>query len=271
MKTFNNNKKLKQELLKTLQHHQDLDAFIQGTWIDADSGKTESDTFKGCFYGCTMQTEEDPIEKFSEKYNIDLWYCYLTEKIFEGLPKGEYEKFPLESIEVLPIGVDINKIKSLFHYRVLEDQLQFCDSDEKVTNSILKCMELFKTPFDQIDESVAEAAAASARLAAASVRSAESAAWSAEWSAESAAWSATRAAREAAWSATRAAREAAEAAAWAAESVGSVRSAESAARSAEWSAEAASWSVVDSARSVARKEYYVFLKNTLIDCIKETY
>ena len=256
MKTFNNNKALKQELIKKLQHHQDLDAFIQGEWLDTISGKTEDDTFKGCFYGCTMQTTENPIEKFSEKYDIDLWYCYLTEKIFEGLPKGEYEKFPLESIEVLPVGVDINKIKSLFHYRVLESQLQFCDSDEKVTNSILNCMELFKTPFDLIDESearaVARLAARAVRLAAGSVarlaaESAAGSAISAAWTTGSVTWTVKLAARSAAGSV----RSAAVAAAW------SVRA-----------SEAVTWTTAESA---AKQEYYVFLKNTLIDCIKETY
>ena len=238
MKTFNSNKELKQELIKKLQHHQDLDAFIQGAWLDTDSGESEGDVFKGCFYGCTMQTIEDPIEKFSKKYNIDLWYCYITEKIFEGLPKGEYEKFPLESIKVLPVGADLNKIKSLFHYRVLESQLEFCENDKKVTDSIRKCMELFKVPFDQIDKP-------EARLAA---ESAESAARSA---AMSAAWSAVSAARSAA-SAKLAARAAAKLAA----------------RAAAWSAELAARSA---ASSTSEQDYYVFMKNTLFACIKETY
>ena len=75
MKTFNNKKRTKTALLKKLKHHQDLDTFIQGTWITDE--KVAGNGFKGCFYGCTMQTEDSPIEKFSEKYDIDLWYCYL--------------------------------------------------------------------------------------------------------------------------------------------------------------------------------------------------
>ena len=66
MKTFNNSKKLKQELLTKLQHHQDLDTFIQGSWLDTDSGKVEGNGYKGCFYGCTMQTRDKPIQKLVE-------------------------------------------------------------------------------------------------------------------------------------------------------------------------------------------------------------
>ena len=78
MKTFNNDQLLKDELLARLKQHQHLDTFVQGKWLTDD--KVEGNGFKGCFYGCTMQTEDNPIIKFSEKYHIDLWYCYITEK-----------------------------------------------------------------------------------------------------------------------------------------------------------------------------------------------
>tara|TARA_R110002020_G_scaffold17586_1_gene61617 strand:+ start:228 stop:821 length:594 start_codon:yes stop_codon:yes gene_type:complete len=172
MKTFNGSTELKNELIEKLKHHQDLDTFIQGGWLDTKSGKVEGNGFKGCFYGCTMQTNEGAIEKFSKKYNIDLWYCHLTEKIFEGLPKGKFEKFPLQSIKVLPIGFNINRIKSLFLRKNLENQLQFCKGNKKVTDALNQCIELFKVDFDKIGESAESVTWA-----------AESAAWSAAWSA----------------------------------------------------------------------------------------
>ena len=237
MITFNGNEDLKKELIEKLRHHQDLDTFVQGTWLDTDSEKVEGNGFKGCFYGCTMQTKENPIEKFSKKYNIDLWYCHLTEKIFESLPKGKYEKFPLQSIKALPVGFDINKIKSLFHYKILENQLQYCVGDIKVTKAIKQCMALFKTPFNKIEESAARSAAESAESAA-----------------ESAAWSA--------------ARSAAESAAWSAESA--AESARSAAESAAWSAESAAWSAESAAESASKENHYIFLRDVLFECIKNT-
>ena len=197
MKTFNGNKELKTELLTQLKHHEKLDAFVQGEWLRKSEGKIDGNGFKGCFYGCTMQTEEKPLTKFSEKYNIDLWYVYVTEKIFEGLPKGESKKFPYESISILPIGVDINKIKSMFHCKVLESQLAFCKNNKPVTEAIKLCMELFSVPYNEISESAAESAAWSAESAAESAAWSADSAWSAASSAESAAWSA----ESAAWSA----------------------------------------------------------------------
>ncbi len=193
MKTFNNDEKLKLEVVKNLEHHQKLDAFMQGEWLTKE--KIDVNVFKGCFYGCTMQTNESPIDKFSKKYSIDLWYCYLTEKIFEGLPDGEYQKFPLESIKILPIGIEFNKIKSKFFYHLLMDedfgQINYCEDNKDGIKSIKKCAELFKNDFNDIDQSAARSAAESAR----------SAARSAAWSARSAAWSARSAAESAAWSA----------------------------------------------------------------------
>ena len=195
MKTFNGDKKLKSELIKQLKHHQELDTFVQGAWLT--NIKVKDNGFKGCFYGCTMQTRDNPVIKFSEKYDIDLWYCYLTEKIFENLPSGEYQKFPLESIKVLPIGINFNKIKSKFQYNLLMDKkhgsINNCGDNQKCIDAIKQCAKLFKVDFDKIDESAAWSAARSAAESAA-----ESAAWSARSAAETAAESA---ARSAAWSA----------------------------------------------------------------------
>ena len=211
MKTFNNNKQLKQELLNQLKYHQKLDAFVQGEWLRTKEGKIDGNGFKGCFYGCTMQTESSPLLKFSEKYSIDLWYVYLTEKIFEGLSELESKKFPYEAIEIIPVGIDFNRVKSLFHYKLLGNQLQYCKRDEKAIEALKKCMELFKIPFNEITESAAKSAAESAWSAWSvwSVRSAWSAAESARSAAWSAAWSA-RSAASSAWSAAESARSAAE-------------------------------------------------------------
>ena len=178
----------KNELLHQLKYHQDLDAFVQGQWLLNE--KLENNDFKGCFYGCTMQTNDNPILKFSEKYDIDLWYCYLTEKIFEGLPDGQYRQFPYRSIEILPLNFDFNIVKSQFHKAILLKQLDWV-KDEKIREVLIKTAKLFEVPFNEISKSAAESVAQSAAQSAA-----RSAAWSAAWSAQSAAQSAARSAAE---------------------------------------------------------------------------
>ncbi|MFB3057361.1 MAG: hypothetical protein ACE1ZQ_09405, partial [Ignavibacteriaceae bacterium] len=145
MKTFNNSKELKSELIEKLKHHQDLDTFLQGQWLTDE--KVEGNGFKGCFYGCTMQTSVDAILKFSNKYSVDLWFCMLTENIFEGLPVEESKTFPLECIQALPVGLDINKIKSEWNTIVLKDQLKFVEKGSEQEKAINQCIDLFKVPF----------------------------------------------------------------------------------------------------------------------------
>jgi hypothetical protein len=245
----------KNELLKELLAHQIADRFIQGQWFDQE-------TQKGCFYGCTMKTEENPREAFSKKYDIDLWYCYLTEKIFEGLPKKEALKFPYNSIKIIPLNFDFNVVKSSFNRKMLLKQLEWV-KDEKCINAIKLCADLFLVPFNKIDKSAAESAALSAESAESAesaALSAEYAALSAEYAARSVAWSA-RSAAESARSAALSARSAARSAALSARSA--ALSARSAARSAALSAESA-----ESAAWSAKTSHYIWLRDTLFECIK---
>ena len=161
MKAFNNEQQLKNELLLNLKQHQELDDFVRGKWLTTD--KNHLGEFKGCFYGCTMQTSKNPIEKFSEKYNIDLWYCYLTEKIFEGLPEQEASAFPYQSIEKIPLGFDFNKFKSDFFKANLTKQKEWI-KDIGVLKVLDECIVLFDKQFNEIDVTAARSAARSAHF-----------------------------------------------------------------------------------------------------------
>lgn len=229
MKTFNNDPKLKEELVNSLRHHQKLDAFVQGEWLRKNEGKIEGDGFRGCFYGCTMQTSDNPIGKFSEKYHIDIWFVALTERIFEGLPFEEAKKFPLCIIENLPVGVDLDLIKSEWFKTVLSDQLRFCGGSVEVEAAIKKCINLFDTPFNKISQHAAMTAA----------ESAEYAVWCAEFTSKPAAWSA----------------------AWAAKAVLDTDLTYWSARSTAWSA---TWAAESTARTGIKENHYVFLANTLV-------
>ena len=227
MKTFYGEQELKNSLLKYTREHQIADAYTRGTWLENNYAKNGS--LKGCFYGCMTQSSVKTLSKASEQYGLPLWYVHVTEKIYEGLPKEDFLKFPYNAIEILPVGLDMNMVRSRFNYELLKDQLKFSNGNKQVEDSIKQCMNLYVVPFDIINESAA--------------RSAESAARSAAWSAGSAAWSA-------------------ESAAWSARSAGSAESAARSAESAAWSARSAAWSAES-----ARENYYLFLKEILFNCI----
>ena len=226
--TFYNEPELKESLLKYTKEHQEIDAYRRGSWLKEE--KASNGHFKGCFYGCMTQSEDNTLGKASKQYGLPLWYVHVTEKIYEGLPENEWLSFPYEAIEVLPVGIDMNVIRSLWNYNLLKDQLRFLQWNKQAKEAVNKCMDLYLVPFDKILESAARSAEFAAWSAAQSARSAEFAAWSAAQSAaQSAAWSA-------AWSA---------------------------AQPAEFAAQSA-----QSARS-ARSAYYSFQKNLLFWCINE--
>ena len=272
MKAFNNNQELKNEVLADLKKHQEMDDFIQGSWLQNETN--DAGEFKGCFYGCTMQTKNDPIEAFSDKYNIDLWYCYLTEKIFEGLPKDEARFFPYQSIEKIPLNFDFNIFKSEFFKALLTKQKEWI-TEENVVKVLVQCIELFSVPFDKISKEAAEEAELAARAVAgpaawpaawvaarSAVRSAESAvagaaamaaARSAERSAGPAAW-------PAAWVAARSAVRSAGPAAWAA------------ARSAVRAAESAVAEAAEAAERAAREadtNHYIWMRDLIFELLEK--
>ena len=183
IKTFYGEPELKASLIQKTLQHQEADSYIRGKWL---SNEKTSKGFKGCWLGCMTQSDDRTIEKASKQYGLPLWYVSVGENIYENLPENEWLDFPLQSIEVLPVGVDLNAACSMFFKRLLEDQLRFCEKGSKTESAIKQCIELFNVPFDEISLSEAQ----SAQAAAQSAWLAESAGAAAESAAESAALSA---------------------------------------------------------------------------------
>ena len=184
MKTFKN-KTTKARFVKEAKMHQEADRFIQGNWLNRQIGDYKS----GCFYGCMTQTKENTLSKACEVMHLPEWLVYVSEKIFEGLPKEEAIKFPLELLEAIPVGMDSDKAYKSFMYQLLMDkdkgQINFTKKGSAQYKAIKQCSDLFL-----MDEITASAALSAARSAESAARSA---AWSAgitAWSAASAAWSA---------------------------------------------------------------------------------
>ena len=184
--------------------------------------------FKGCYFGCMTQTSDNTLENAVKTLEMPHWIVWVGEKIFEGLPEEESKFFPVQLINAIPVNMDTEKLWKSWNIALLTDQFKFVNKGSAQHKAIQGVIDLYKC--DSIDASAAWSAA-----------SAESSAWSAAWSARSAASAA---------SAARSAESSAESAAWSAASAES--SAESAARSAAWS---------------ARSEYYIWMRDTLIEIL----
>jgi len=152
----------KDKWVAIMQAHQDADDFIQGSWFDEESGK-------GCFFGCAMQTENNPLEQAIEDMKLPAWLVYLAEEIHEGLPREDAKKWPLTLCKAIPVDVDIEMIQcelSILRLTKLADKNPSV-ADE--CNRVIQCCKSFIGGESDIDwlkeeENLAHFAAESARL-----------------------------------------------------------------------------------------------------------
>ena len=246
MKTFTQEKK--QEVLAIAKENQEQDMFVQGHWLSDKKG----DLFRGCFFGCMTQTEENTLEEAHTQLKIPRWIIHVSEKIFEGLPAEEAILFPVQLIEAIQPNSDTYGAYKRWSYELLMDdefgQICFSKGDDNAAEAIRKCAKLFICDGDiNIEE------AGSAGLVARS-------------SVLSAAGSARSAARSAGL--------AAESAGLAAELAGSaaelaLSAAESAERSSEESAERSSALSARSAARSARSCHFKWMRDLLIKVLSE--
>ena len=247
-------------------------AHIEADRLRAQTYGEENGRFIACAIGCQLydiaaergvdwrDINNDEINRHrivADDYGWPDWLCWLEDTLFEGLPESRCAGWPLELVEAVPVGVDIEPVRHrLMAFIQREMLLQYLDAEKfpAVASAIERTAVLYEQatiggPSSGEDWAVWLAAAQSAE-AAAELASAASAARSAAWSAAEAARSAASAAR---------AVQSAEAMA---------QSVEAAARSAAWSVEsarsmeAAAWSM-ESVRSAGAGAYEVIAHKLL--------
>ena len=205
------------ELLEIMKEHQKLDRLVQGNWL---SDEEVQGSYRGCFFGCAMQTSNNAIKKACEKYGLPLWIGYWSESVFEGLEVEDAVKWPVQLLEALiNFSGDTEKLMHDLAIKRLTNLLH--TKNQEVNSAIELVIDYHKNP-DEQKRIAAESAACSVRSAwsaACSALSALSAAESAACSACSAesAESASESALSAAWSAWHAAGSVARSAVWSAE------------------------------------------------------
>ncbi|MES1979584.1 MAG: hypothetical protein V4451_16200 [Pseudomonadota bacterium] len=186
MLSYLNDPAVKAKYTARFEAHRKADEVIQGTGFDNG---------RGCFVGCTLDAYEH--DRFPIELGWPEWLALLADAIFEGVPKTDAAQFGTDLLEAVPVGVDLEPVRSRFLLTVQRRNLaRMVDNTDpaapQVRAAIQTVIDLLES--DEPARSAAWSAAESA---------AESAARSAAWSAaRSAAWSAARsAARSAAWSA----------------------------------------------------------------------
>ena len=206
--------------LAEMRDHQKHDRFVQNVWIN--HVKDEQGIYRGCMFGCIMQTDDNAIKKFCEKYSMPLWMGCLCEKIFENLNREKALLFPvqvLEKLVELPEDFDLEKVR---HKIAVKRLNQLLDESDWITGPDSVIQSVINYHLDVIkgndDRSVAAWLAKSTAAASAAASAARSVTGSAKAVTESAELAAASAARSVTGSA-KAVTESAELAAGSARSV----------------------------------------------------
>jgi hypothetical protein len=296
MISFHGAQEIKDKFINQLEGHYVADEIIKGIyWGDG----------KGCAIGCTIHGNDH--KKYESDLGIPEWLARLEDRLFEGLPNAHAKEFPLLFLRSIPVGVDLDKIKSSFLIVVLEKALESFNHDKfpEVKKSILNVIGMLRG--ERLAEAAdyakaaadAEAAAAAvfncysvaaaadsadSAVAAAYASAADSAADSADSAvaAVAAAYAAAAAAADSADSsdsAVAAAYAAAAAAASAADSADSAVAAAYAAAATDYTAwggydwGASAWAAASAAYAAdsawsARYETYIYFKDKLIELLK---
>jgi hypothetical protein len=110
--SFYGNDQLKQDLLYQLQSHYAHDQIIKGHYWQNG---------KGCHVGCCIHSNSH--KDMSNFFGLPEWICYLFDNIFEGLPNDDAMRFPLESIQAIPVGVCLQPVlHKLAIWRLLDPE-----------------------------------------------------------------------------------------------------------------------------------------------------
>jgi hypothetical protein len=211
--SYHNDPAVKARHVALAKHHYEADMLLAGTYA-CGSGSA----FKGCSVGCMAH---DIAPNSATDYHAIVaadagwpdWLVRLNDSIFEGLPKGDRERFHVQLREAVPVGVDLEPVQHLLAVRRLirlESTLALLVGkhgaaiDDVITQTLAALAQMKKCHEAQAaspscsvsSEDVARAAAwAAARAAAeAAAEAARAAAWAAAWAARAAAWAARAAA-----------------------------------------------------------------------------
>ena len=194
MLSYHSEQSIKDKYIGRMDAHIKADELIRG--IGYENGK-------GCAVGCTLNNYSH--SRYPIELGMPIWLARLEDKLFEGMSLKKSKTFPLEFLEAIKPGVDLEKVKGPFLIIILKYTLNKFDHIKypnvlKSVNTVIDLYEAGETDPEKFREA----------------RAAADAAYAADDAAAYAADAAAYAAADAAYADADAAADAADAAAYAA-------------------------------------------------------
>jgi len=128
MLSFHNDIKVKEKYVNRVKAHAKADNLIQG--VGWENGK-------GCAIGCTLESFDHSA--YPTELGLPEWSAKLEDRLFEGMENKYAMKFPLDFLEAIPVGVDLEPVKWKFCSYLCSENLSIvenCDIDKDLKSQV---------------------------------------------------------------------------------------------------------------------------------------
>ncbi len=159
MKSFFGNEFIKESYLSQVIDHQKADEVIKGKYWENG---------KGCAVGCTIHSSDH--KDYEMELGIPEWLARVEDTLFEGMSTIKSKTWAEDFLQSIPLGVDLNQIKSKFLLIVLKstydtfDHVKFPDVKESL-DTVVNLYESGETDLDKFNSAANSAANAAANAA----------------------------------------------------------------------------------------------------------
>lgn len=110
MIAFHGDERVKATYLARVRAHAAADELIHGTYWEKG---------KGCAIGCTVHGSNHMA--YESELGIPAQLAYLEDRLFESLPNGEAQTWPVRFLEAIPVGADLSMVWPQFVVWLLTD------------------------------------------------------------------------------------------------------------------------------------------------------
>jgi hypothetical protein len=122
-RAFHNDPTIKEKYISRMEEHIRLDHLVRGMGYERNGNQ-----IRGCAVGCTLNNYDHaqyPIE-----LGIPRWIGHLEDIIFENMSFDKSTTFPLEFLEAINVGSNLNTILPDFMIFILQGTLATFDHDK---------------------------------------------------------------------------------------------------------------------------------------------
>lgn len=138
--SYQNDSNLKKLVIQEMKRHQKQDKFIKGSY-----GYYEGDNFKGCAIGCTINSINkilgqsygtNSYDALYKTLGIPSWLSKVQDSFFECLPNEYSDKFAIDFLESIPIGVDLEPVRWKLCINLLKQGIKIIQDKENLMPDI---------------------------------------------------------------------------------------------------------------------------------------